>query len=177
MPIGGFQRTAALSFVEFDFARFSIIGDRPLLLDLAKRGRCAVLDGVLAYYRYHSGQDSRTGPVNERNVIELFSAYRAALREAWSLRTRVRFYAWTGVEALDGYRRLDAKKRSPIRKYIGKCRTARVVLCQFLLYPIGRLLRHADRRIGQLRRILPQSTGSWRRHASHVNAPNQGRRS
>ncbi len=148
-------RGSALSSVSFDFARFSIIGDRPLLFDLAQLGRCAVLNGFLVYYRDHSGQDSKTGPVHERNLIELYKAYRTALGETCSLRTRVRYYAWTGVETVDTYRHLSAEKRSPMHEYFGKCRDARIISWPFLLcYPIGRLVRHVNRRVTLFRRRI-----------------------
>lgn len=72
-------RSTALDGVSMDFARFNMYWDRPFLLDIAKRGGCAVIRAPLVLYRHHAAQDSRSDVLSNENLLELMKAYREVL--------------------------------------------------------------------------------------------------
>ena len=85
-------RSSVLKQIRLDEERFGILWDRPFLLDAARLGRSALIRAPLVSYRHHPGQDTNTGPLSARNMIELMKAYRAALPSAWSRADQELFY-------------------------------------------------------------------------------------
>jgi hypothetical protein len=85
-------RSSALKRIRPDSERFSIIGDRPFLLDAARLGKSALIRAPLVLYRLHPGQDTNTGPLTAENLIELMKAYREALPAHWGRADQQLFY-------------------------------------------------------------------------------------
>lgn len=105
-------RSSVLKQIRLDEERFSIIWDRPFLLDAARLGTSALIRAPLVLYRHHPGQDTNTGSLSAKNLIELMRAYRTALPSDWSRADQQLFY----VHARDfltryGYARLAPEER------------------------------------------------------------------
>jgi glycosyltransferase involved in cell wall biosynthesis len=57
--------------------RFFKWADRPLVITIAKKGECAIINEKLVNYRIHSGQDSQSSATSEQNYLfNLFKFYR-----------------------------------------------------------------------------------------------------
>jgi glycosyltransferase involved in cell wall biosynthesis len=114
-------RSAALRGEAFDVDRYSIYSDRPFLLGLARHGKCALIRGPLVLYRQHPGQDTSTGDLSERNLVELMKAYRDALPERWSAEDRDLFFGHTARFLVEQYRLLPASKRHGAVPFVRSC--------------------------------------------------------
>jgi glycosyltransferase involved in cell wall biosynthesis len=142
--------------------RCSIIGDRPLLLELAEAGRCALLYAPLVLYRNHPAQDSRTGPLNEDNVIELFVSYKSALRNNWTSQTQHLFYSCTGFALPGSFFRISPAKRSALPAFLKKAQAQGIFRFSYLSrYPIGLIGRQFSRACR-----IPAKIQEWRRNRS-----------
>ena len=105
-------RSSVLQRIRLDDERFSIIWDRPFLLDAARLGKSALIRAPLVLYRHHPGQDTNTGSLSAKNLIELMKAYRAALPSDWSRADQQLFYGharWYLTQY--GYARLAPEER------------------------------------------------------------------
>ena len=145
-------RASLTPTVDYDdlVSRHSIYADRPLLLRLAAQGKCALIDEPLVLYRQHPNQDSKTGPLNEDNLIELYVEYRRALSTDWTIDNQRLFFAWTGFELMDSYFRLSPLKRSPLYVFLRKAYERDVLRWGFLSrYP----LRLVTGKINRMRRV------------------------
>ena len=87
-------RSSVLQQVSLDEERFGIIWDRPFLLDVARLGKSALMRAPLVLYRHHPGQDTNTGSLSAKNMIELMKAYRAALPSDWSRADQELYYGY-----------------------------------------------------------------------------------
>jgi len=157
-------RSAARNLVDLDslVARLSIVADRPLLLGLAEKGRCALIDAPLVYYRHHPEQDSRTGPINEDNIIELFDAYRAALRADWSSTNQRLFYSMSGFGLPDSFWRLPRERKTTIVLFLKKAAARGIFRPSSLgYYPIGLAKRQFQRAFR-----IPAKIQEWFRNRS-----------
>lgn len=115
-------RSAALEGKVFDLDRFSMIFDRPFLLDVVRGQRCALIREPLVFYRTHPSQDSRSDVLSERNIIELTLAYRAALPATWSRADENLFMTHSTNNLLDSYTRLAGNRARGLPRFIGRCR-------------------------------------------------------
>ncbi len=105
-------RSSVLSRIGIEEERFGIIWDRPFLLDAARLGKSALIRAPLVMYRHHPGQDTKTGQLSARNLIELMKAYRAALPENWPRADQQLFYRHASDFLLRyGYARLAPEER------------------------------------------------------------------
>ena len=68
-------RTADLAGVKPDPARYGAVCDRPFLLDLARRGPCAVVSGSPSFYRGHVSQDSQRSVLPEAHWLALGESF------------------------------------------------------------------------------------------------------
>lgn len=115
-------RSSVLSRIGFDEPRFSIISDRPFLLDAAREGKCALIRAPLVMYRHHPGQDTNTGQLTAKNLIELMRAYRAALPKDWPRADQQLFYRHASVFLTRyGYARLPPEERQGAVNFIREC--------------------------------------------------------
>lgn len=115
-------RSSVLSRIALDERRFSIIWDRPFLLDAARLGKCALIRAPLVIYRHHPGQDTNTGRLSAKNLIELMRAYREALPENWRRADRELFYRHaSNFLTRYGYARLAPEERIGAATFIRKC--------------------------------------------------------
>ena len=115
-------RSSVLKRIELDLPRFSIIWDRPFLLDAARLGKSALIRAPLVLYRLHPGQDTNTGPLSAKNLIELMKAYREALSAHWGRADQQRFYSHASNFLIGyGYARLAPEERSGAASFIRKC--------------------------------------------------------
>lgn len=105
-------RSSVLQQIALDEPRFSIIWDRPFLLDAARLGKSALIRAPLVLYRHHPGQDTNTGLLSARNLIELMKAYREALPVRWSRADQRTFYGHAShFLTRYGYSRLAPEQR------------------------------------------------------------------
>lgn len=74
--------------------RFFKWGDRPFVIDIAKKGKCAVIKERLVNYRIHINQDSQSGaPAAERDcLLNLFRFYRDNLPQPLKRQDKYLFY-------------------------------------------------------------------------------------
>lgn len=147
--------------LEYFASRYSIIGDRPLLLKLVEGRNCALINESLVLYRSHPSQDSKTGPLNEDNIIEAFLANRMALQNDWSVATQRSFFAWTGFYLPYDYCRLSPANRSSFAIFVRKAMDRDVLRLPFLIigYPLGL----AKFQISRAQRI-PAKIAKWFRN-------------
>ena len=119
----------------------SIIFDRPLLFELIREGKCALIKEPLILYRCHENQDSKTGPLNEDNLFALFMSYKDQLNSSWTNKTKKLYYSWTAFQVVDGYKRIDIKKKSPFKEYIKTAEMMGIYKDKFyILYLLGYLI-------------------------------------
>jgi hypothetical protein len=105
-------RSSVLQRIRRDEERFCIIWDRPFLLDAARLGKSALIRAPLVLYRHHPGQDTNTGSLSAKNLIELMRAYRAALPSDWSRADQQLFYGHARYFLTQyGYARLAKEER------------------------------------------------------------------
>ena len=105
-------RSSVLKQLKIDESRFSIIWDRPFLLDAARLGKSALIRAPLVLYRHHPGQDTNTGQLSAGNLIELMKAYREALPARWSRADQRTFYGHaSNFLTRYGYSRLAPEQR------------------------------------------------------------------
>jgi hypothetical protein len=105
-------RSSVLDRIGSDEPRFGNIGDRPFLLDAAREGKCALIRAPLVMYRHHPGQDTNTGRLSAKNLIELMRAYRAALPKDWPRADQELFYRHASIFLTRyGYARLEPDQR------------------------------------------------------------------
>ena len=114
-------RSSVLKQIRIDEERFGIVWDRPFLLDAARLGKSALLRAPLVLYRHHPGQDTNTGSLSAKNLIELMKAYRAALPAHWSRADEQLFYRHSsGFLTRNGYSRLAPGERIGAATFIRK---------------------------------------------------------
>ncbi len=114
-------RSSVLKQIRLDEERFGIIWDRPFLLDSARLGKSALIRAPLVLYRHHPGQDTNTGSLSAKNLIELMKAYRAVLPAHWSRDDERLFYRHTsGFLTRNGYSRLAPEERIGTATFIRK---------------------------------------------------------
>lgn len=157
-------RTWGRNLINLDFLvqRCSILGDRPLLLELSEAGRCALLYAPLVLYRNHPAQDSRTGPLDEDNLIEVFACYPRALRTQWTPEIQHLFYSWTGFELPDSFFLISRTKRTTLRVFLKKGQLRGIFRYSYLYcYPIGLIHRQLQRALR-----IPGNIREWRRNSS-----------
>lgn len=125
-------RSSALDGAEFDNVRFSNIADRPFLIEIARKGSCALIHDPMVLYRMHPSQDSKTDVLTEDNVIELNVNYRNCFPDNWDEADR-NLFLWNSTNnLLDSYNRLSGNKRSNLWEFIKKCRDRGVMDFRFL---------------------------------------------
>jgi glycosyltransferase involved in cell wall biosynthesis len=116
-------RSSVLPRIEFHQERFSVICDRPFLLDAARFGKTALIRAPLVSYRHHPGQDTHTGSLTAEHLIALMKRYRAALPRKWSRADQELFYAHARYFLAEyGYtRRLAPDERIGAIAFVRKC--------------------------------------------------------
>jgi len=73
--------------------RFFKWGDRPYLINLAKKGSVGILKEKLVNYRIHLGQDSQANAIGKENsIFNLFLFYKESLRQPLSRKDKRLFY-------------------------------------------------------------------------------------
>ncbi len=87
---------------QFNFDRFSIIWDRPFLAYLCSFGPAYVLEYPLVAYRVHPGQDSKTGPIKEENIVAFIDYYTKVIKQAGEKQVLRRLKGFSSF-ALIGY--------------------------------------------------------------------------
>jgi glycosyltransferase involved in cell wall biosynthesis len=135
-------RSRSLDPSGMDFETYSMYWDRPFLLDLARRGPCAVYRAPLVLYRIHAAQDSRSDVLVPANLVSLMSAYRTALPSPLSESDRALFFAESARFLTDSYVLLSEAKRPSAARFVRACRRAGVLRLRDLTpHQIGQLLR------------------------------------
>lgn len=130
-----------------DTERFSILWDRPFLLELASRGKTALIPQPLMTTGIHANQVSNKNNLRDDHVIELFAALREALMSDWTITTRARYYAWTGRHAIPSYVRLQGANRRPFISFIKLGAKRKVFRYPFLLFHFVEKIKSALRRL------------------------------
>lgn len=97
----------SFNFNDFNFESFSIIWDRPFLLELSKKGKCAYILDKLVNYRVHPSKDSKIGPLKEENIEQVLRLYKDNLPSPLNLNDRKLFYRYSTNSLLDSYTRMD----------------------------------------------------------------------
>jgi GT2 family glycosyltransferase len=121
-------RSSVLKQIRLDEARFSIIWDRPFLLDAARLGKSALIRAPLVLYRHHPGQDTNTGSLSAKNLIELMKAYRTALPAHWSRADQQLFYRHaSNFLTRYGYTRLAPEERIGATTFVWRSIRSRVL--------------------------------------------------
>ena len=122
-------RTSALNGIDPDrqFRSFSIIADRPLLLDVAESGGCAMLRSPLVWYRIHPAQDTKSGNLTGDHVIELYSYYKEKLGPIWSKELAEEFFSHTGVNLVGFYRQWLSGSIVGLPSFLAKCKSAGIL--------------------------------------------------
>jgi len=89
-----YRKSALNSFKlqKFEFDRFSIIYDKPLLIELSKKGKVAYFHNKFINYRLHEQQDSKTGPTEINNFLELLLYYKQNLPQPLNKKDSKLFY-------------------------------------------------------------------------------------
>lgn len=101
-------RQDALKKEKIDFDNFSVIADRPFLVNLAKRGACAFIKNKLVNYRLHAGQDSQSPKVlNDEHIFSLLSFYRFNLPSRLNFNFKKIFFTSSTNNILDSYLRMS----------------------------------------------------------------------
>lgn len=163
-------RTSILSRITFDVPRFSIMSDRPFLLDAARLGKSALIRAPLVLYRHHPGQDTNTGPISAKNLIELMKAYREALPVHWSRADQQLFYGHARIFLPRyGYARLAPEERIGAARFIRECIRNKVLRFRDLRPGGLAIMMRADGR-----RALPAAIDAARRVKRWL--PSRGRR-
>jgi len=170
-----------------DYEQFGIIGDRPLLLDVARLGKSALIRAPLVLYRLHPGQDTNTGSLTAQHLIKLMRAYRDALPSDWSRADQQLYYGYArhfltyyGYGHLAPEERIGAANfiRESIRNKVLRVRDIRPSCLAIMLRADGmRALPAAiDAARAVKRRLLPRprraegghiSSATERGHARH----------
>lgn len=71
-------------------------GDRPYLIELAKKGKVVILNEKLINYRIHKGQDSQNNNKDTLSyLLNLFNCYKENLTAPLSLSDKKLFYTWS----------------------------------------------------------------------------------
>lgn len=132
----------------------SIIFDRPILFELVAGGKCALIQEPLILYRCHDKQDSKTGPVNEDNLQELFISYKKLLMNNWAPATQKIFFSWSGFQLVDGYNRLGKDKKSLFRIYLQKIKAKGIYKDRFFYYYLCGLIKSGYQKYQRALKIL-----------------------
>jgi glycosyltransferase involved in cell wall biosynthesis len=111
-----YRRDQAL-VASFDDDRYSIVADRPLLLELASNGPVGVVRERLLFYRQHPEQSSRVGPLAQEHLLALFGAYVEAAAGLPRLQ-RLRVQVALARGAIPSWRRLDSAMKTPLHSYL-----------------------------------------------------------
>jgi glycosyltransferase involved in cell wall biosynthesis len=152
-------RSSVLKQIALDEERFGIIWDRPFLLDAARLGKSALIRAPLVLYRHHPGQDTNTGSLRAKNLIELMKRYRAALPSGWNREDQDLFYGHARYFlVLYGYARLAPEERVGAITFVRKSIWNRVLRFQDVKGGVLEDLMRVDGR-----RMLPSAIEAARR--------------
>jgi glycosyltransferase involved in cell wall biosynthesis len=152
-------RSSVLSRIGIEEERFGIIWDRPFLLDAARLGKSALIRAPLVLYRRHPGQDTNTGRLSAKNLIELMRAYRAALPENWPRADQELFYRHaTYFLTRYGYARLESDQRIGAMAFLRESIRNKVLRVRDLRPGGLEIMMRADGR-----RVLPAAIDAARR--------------
>jgi GT2 family glycosyltransferase len=140
-------RSSVLKQIRLDEERFGIIWDRPFLLDAARLGKTALIRAPLVLYRHHPGQDTNTGSLSARNMIELMKAYRVALPSDWSRADQELFYGYARYFLTQyGYAHLTQAERIGAITFVRKSIWNRVLRFRDLRHGVLEDLMRVDGR-------------------------------
>jgi glycosyltransferase involved in cell wall biosynthesis len=140
-------RSSVLKQITPNEERFGIIWDRPFLLDAARLGKSALIRAPLVLYRHHRGQDTKTGSLSAKNLIELTRAYRAALPSDWSRADQELFYGHSRYFLTQyGYARLAQEERLGAITFVRKSIWNRVLRIRDLRHGVLEDLMRVDGR-------------------------------
>jgi glycosyltransferase involved in cell wall biosynthesis len=120
-------RTSILDEVHMDLETYGMYCDRPFLLDIARRGKCALARAPYILSRWHEGQESRTDALTVDNLVELQKRYRRALGPRWGARDREVFYRRAKGALLGDYLRFSDERRPSLVGFLSACVLARVL--------------------------------------------------
>ncbi|QWD76423.1 glycosyltransferase family 2 protein [Polynucleobacter sp. MWH-UH24A] len=99
---------------------YSIVFDRPLLLELSMDGGCAICNGQLVSYRVHPEQDSVTGPLKFKNILALITCYKKIILNEDS-NSDINYYKkWASVSLAQSSINLTMRNQESIYKYLKK---------------------------------------------------------
>ncbi|PCJ59288.1 MAG: hypothetical protein COA79_11360 [Planctomycetota bacterium] len=128
------SNTIKLLDLEMMIKSYSIILDRPILLELVMEGKCAMIHEPLILYRCHDEQDSLNGPISEDNLQNVFVAFKKSLASNWTPKIEKTFYSWTGFQLVDGHKRLGKSKKSAFNVYLKKAKAKGIYKDRFYYY-------------------------------------------
>ncbi|MCF6241610.1 MAG: glycosyltransferase [Bacteroidales bacterium] len=74
-------RVSKLKKIEFEFDKYSVLGDRPFLANLISENSIIYIDNVLSTVYNHTDKDDRWHNINERHVYNLHIYYKRQLAD------------------------------------------------------------------------------------------------
>jgi glycosyltransferase involved in cell wall biosynthesis len=119
-------RTSALGDVQFDFERLDLYCDRPYLVDIASHGKSALITAPLVLYRTHADQDSVSGALTFRIMVELMKSYREELDVERDAGDRELFMSHAVEFLLLSYRVLRDEQRPSLLMFLYRTRRSGV---------------------------------------------------
>ena len=117
------------------FKKYSIIHDRPLLLDFIKKEHLVcIINNKLIYYRTHNEQDSKTGNLNIsiENQFNLYKFYRDNLSKHLIIFFRYNFFVCNNI--IDDFFRLKNKDKISLIEYLRKAKKENVINYSFPIF-------------------------------------------
>ena len=137
-------RASSLKGATLDAEKYSIYCDRPFLVDVARQGKCALVRAPLVRYRLHPEQDTNTGRLNVRNLIELMLCYRRELPVELTTDDAEFFYGRSAKFLVAEYPRLARQCRPGGVGFLFQCRSAGVLRLRDIGFRDSLTLARAD---------------------------------
>jgi hypothetical protein len=97
--------------IKFDFEKYSVMGDRPMLVNLSMEGGCAVIPTTLQAVYSHPDEDHRWKSLRPKHVLNLYHFYKGKLPVKKSKEIKKIFKVGSTHGIIFGLNLINSKKK------------------------------------------------------------------
>jgi glycosyltransferase involved in cell wall biosynthesis len=126
------SRLKNIRLLEELYYKYSIIFDRPFLIELSKYGNVFIVDLKMVLYRIHPGQDSVTGALNFENIFNLYCNYNKLIMGLPNLK-KIFIKSWFLFQLYDSNSRLKISERKKMNYLLRQAKSKKLFKSIYLL--------------------------------------------
>jgi glycosyltransferase involved in cell wall biosynthesis len=98
----------------FDIEKYGILGDRPLLLELAREKSCAIINLPLIKYRLHLDEDNRSKDLKENQLLNFYYYYKNFFDNKLDKNDKKIISSQMTIQLINSFKQLKRENKSNI---------------------------------------------------------------